>query len=101
LLVEDDSNDATVAMRAFQRHGLGERVKLVRDGAEAHEYLLGEDTAQNGERRLVPRVIFLDLKMPKVDGLSLLAKLRASERTREVPVVIVTSSNREVDVKES
>ena len=101
LLVEDDSNDATVAMRAFRRHGLGERVKLVRDGAEAHEYLLGEDTAQNGERRLVPRVIFLDLKMPKVDGLSLLAKLRASERTREVPVVIVTSSNREVDVKES
>jgi two-component system response regulator len=101
LLVEDDSNDAKVAMRAFQRHGLDEHVKLVRDGAEAREYLLGEDTAVNGERRLVPRVIFLDLKMPKLDGLSLLEELRTSERTHAVPVVIVTSSDREVDVKEA
>jgi two-component system response regulator len=101
LLVEDDSNDAMVAMRAFQRHGLDQRVKLVRDGAEAHEYLLGEDAALNGERRLVPRVIFLDLKMPKLDGLDLLGMLRASERTREIPVVVVTSSDREVDVKDA
>jgi CheY-like chemotaxis protein len=101
LLVEDDSNDAMVAMRAFRRHGLDQRVKLVRDGVEAHEYLLGEDAALNGERRLVPRVIFLDLKMPKLDGLDLLGMLRASERTREIPVVVVTSSDREGDVKDA
>jgi two-component system response regulator len=101
LLVEDDSNDATVAMRAFERNGLSQHVKLVRDGAEAHDYLLGEDAALNGERRLIPRVIFLDLKMPKVDGLDLLEQLRSNERTRSVPVVIVTSSDREVDVKEA
>lgn len=101
LMVEDDSNDLLVAMRAFRRHGLDQSVKVVHDGAEAHDYLLGADTALNGERRLVPRVIFLDLKMPKVDGLMLLAELRSNERTRDVPVVVVTSSDREVDVKEA
>ena len=99
LLVEDDSNDILVAMRAFRRHGLDENVKIARDGAEAHDYLLGADTPPNGERRLVPRVIFLDLKMPKLDGLSLLQQLRSNPRTRDVPVVVVTSSDREVDVR--
>lgn len=101
LLVEDDSNDATVAMRAFTRHGMEQSVKLVSDGAEAHDYLLGPDTAQNGERRLVPRVVFLDLKMPKIDGMELLHELRTHERTRDVPVVVVTSSDREVDVRQA
>jgi two-component system response regulator len=101
LLVEDDSNDLLVAMRAFRRHGLDGNVKVVHDGAEAHEYLLGADAALNGERRLVPRVIFLDLKMPKVDGLMLLQQLRSHPRTRDVPVVVLTSSDREVDVKEA
>ena len=75
---------------------------VARDGAEAHEYLLGEDAALNGERRLVPKVIFLDLKMPQ--GRRLQAARRTCAQTsarREVPVVIVTSSDREVDVKES
>ena len=101
LLVEDDGNDAMVAMRAFARHGMEQHVKLVNDGAEAHDYLLGKDAALNGERRLVPRVIFLDLKMPKLDGLNLLELLRANDRTRSVPVVIVTSSDREDDVREA
>ena len=101
LLVEDDSNDALVAMRAFGRHGMEQNVKHVTDGAEAHDYLLGPDTAQNGERRLVPRVVFLDLKMPRIDGLELLQELRSHERTRDVPVVVVTSSDREVDVKQA
>jgi two-component system, response regulator len=101
LLVEDDQNEVTVAMRAFRRNGLGDSVMVVKDGAEAYEYLLGEDAALNGARRLVPRVIFLDLRLPKIDGLELLRQLRASERTRDVPIVIVTSSDREVDVKEA
>jgi two-component system, response regulator len=101
LLVEDDANDAMVAMRAFARNGMAQHVKLVNDGAEAYEYLLGEDAALNGERRLVPRVIFLDLKMPKLDGLDLLERLRSNDRTRSVPVVIVTSSDRDADVKEA
>jgi two-component system, response regulator len=101
LLVEDDLNEVAVAMRAFRRHGLAENVLVVGDGAEAHEYLLGPDTAVNGARRLVPRVIFLDLKIPKIGGLELLQQLRANERTRDVPIVIVTSSDREPDVKEA
>jgi two-component system, response regulator len=101
LLVEDDSNDVVVAMRAFRRHGIDNQVRVLRDGAEALDYLLGEDTAVNGERRRVPKVIFLDLKMPKIDGLELLERLRAHARTRDVPVVIVTSSSREVDIEEA
>jgi two-component system response regulator len=101
LMVEDDSNDVTVALRAFRRHGMEDGVKVMRDGAEAYEFLLGEDTAVNGERRLVPKVIFLDLKMPKLNGLKLLQELRAHDRTRDVPIVIVTSSDRESDVKDS
>jgi two-component system response regulator len=101
LVVDDDSNDVTVALRVFRRHGMGDTVHVVRDGAEAYEYLLGEDSALNGERRLVPKVIFLDLKMPKLDGLQLLQELRAHERTRDVPIVVLTSSDRESDVKES
>lgn len=101
LLVDDDANDVRVAMRAFQRHGMEKNVMVARDGAEAFDYLLGEDAALNGERRLVPKVIFLDIKMPKVDGFRLLTDLRANDRTREVPVVVVTSSDREVDVKKS
>jgi two-component system response regulator len=100
LIVDDDPNDLMVAMRAFRRHGMEQSVMMTHDGAEAFEYLLGEDAALNGERRLVPKVIFLDLKMPKIDGFKLLEELRANERTRDVPVVIVTSSDREVDVKE-
>jgi len=101
LLVEDDVNDGLVAMRAFARHGMAQHVKLVIDGVEAQVYILGADAALNGERRLVPRVIFLDLKMPKLDGLNLLELLRSHDRTRSVPVVIVTSSDREDDVKEA
>jgi len=101
LVVDDDSNDVAVALRAFRRHGMEDSVKVMRDGAEAFEFLLGEDTAVNGERRLVPKVIFLDLKMPKLDGLKLLQELRSHERTRDVPIVIVTSSDRESDVRDS
>jgi two-component system, response regulator len=101
LMVEDDSNDVSVALRAFRRHGMEDSVKVMHDGAEAYEFLLGEDNAVNGERRLVPKVIFLDLKMPKLDGLRLLRELRTHERTRDVPIVIVTSSDRESDVRES
>lgn len=93
LLVEDDSNDVAVAMRAFERHALGERVKVLRDGAELLDYL-----ESNG--RPVPRLILLDLKMPRLDGRAALRELRSRDETRHVPVVVISSSDQQRDVRD-
>jgi CheY-like chemotaxis protein len=95
LLVEDDSNDVAVALRAFRRHALAERVRVFRDGAELVEYLLGQDRC-----RTAPKAILLDLKMPRMDGRDALREIRAHAETRHIPVVIVSSSSRECDVRE-
>jgi CheY-like chemotaxis protein len=97
LLVEDDSNDVTIALRAFRRHAMESRVKVMRDGAELVDYLLGLD-AEPGACQ--PKVILLDLKMPRMDGREVLRELRANPRTRHIPVVVVSSSGRESDVRE-
>jgi two-component system response regulator len=101
LLVEDDPNDAEVARRAFRRCGMGDRVIFARDGEEALDYVYGcrEEDAEDG--RAIPRVIFLDLKLPGMNGWDVLRSLRADARTKDIPVVIVSSSNRESDVRES
>lgn len=98
VLVEDDGNDLAVALRAFRRGRLEERVQVLRDGAAALEYLR-DVTCDAGLR--APKVIFLDLKMPKVDGLAVLRALRADDRTRRIPVVVVSSSDRDSDVSEA
>jgi two-component system response regulator len=89
LLVDDDPDDVTLAMRALERQHLANRVHVVRDGAEALAYL--EDMAR-------PRLMLLDLKLPKVSGLEVLAHVRAQPRLRTLPVVILTSSREEPDV---
>jgi two-component system response regulator len=92
LLVEDNPNDAELTERALRKSELGARLALARDGAEALDYLLGE--------RPRPRVVFLDLKLPKIDGIEVLRRVRADDRTRSIPVVVLTSSQEERDVSE-
>jgi CheY-like chemotaxis protein len=96
LLVEDDPNDLEVARRAFQRSGLDDRVAVARDGEQALARV------HDGEAgRPLPRVIFLDLNLPGLDGWDVLRRLRCDDRTRDLPVVVVSSSGRESDVRES
>ena len=91
LLVEDNPDDEKLTLRALQKNKISNEVVVARDGVEALDYLLG-----NGAHDL-PQVVLLDLKLPKVDGLEVLRRLRAHERTKLLPVVILTSSNEEQD----
>jgi two-component system, response regulator len=92
LLVEDNPNDAELTQRALKKTNLDARLLIAKDGAEALEYLLSD--------RPKPKVIFLDLKLPKIDGIEVLRRARADERARAVPVVVLTSSQEERDVAE-
>ncbi len=92
LLVEDNPNDAELTQRALRKGELGARLAIARDGAEALDVLFG-----SGAR---PKVIFLDLKLPKIDGIEVLRRLRADGRTRAIPVVVLTSSQEERDIAE-
>jgi len=92
LLVEDNPNDAELTQRAFRKSDLDVRLAIVRDGAEALDYLFG------GKPR--PKVVLLDLKLPKIDGIDVLRRIRAGERTRTIPVVVLTSSQEERDIVE-
>jgi CheY-like chemotaxis protein len=92
LLVEDNPSDAELTQRALRKSELGARLAIARDGAEALEYLLSN--------RPRPRVIFLDLKLPKIDGIEVLRRVRSDDRTRSIPVVVLTSSQEERDINE-
>lgn len=91
LLVEDNPDDEALTVRAFQKNGIGHPIVVAHDGAEALEYLHGALPSQ-------PQVILLDLKLPKVDGLEVLRRIRGHARTRLAPVVILTSSREVQDV---
>lgn len=97
LLVEDDHDECDVALRALQRAGLGASIEVARDGQEALE-ALGLD-ANVKARRTRPRVIFLDLEMPRVDGREVLQRIREAPETACTPVVVLSSSDREADVR--
>ena len=100
LLVEDNPNDAELALYAFQKSNLANPIHLARDGEEALAYVFGDGTDPHRSARR-PKVILLDLKLPKIDGLEVLGRLRADPRTRTVPVVVMTSSREERDLVES
>ena len=100
LLVEDELADIELTLRAFKKVGLTNRIHIARDGAEALDYLFG--TGAYAKRKLeIPQMILLDLKLPKVPGLEVLRRVKADERTRNVPVVVLTASENARDVRES
>lgn len=94
LLVEDNPDDEALTLRAFKRSNVANDVEVARDGQEALDYLFGNDLPT----RPSPAMILLDLKLPKVDGLEVLKQIRAHERTKLIPVVILTSSHEEADL---
>ena len=99
LLVEDNPDDVDLTIRAFSKSHILNEVVVARDGAEALDYFFGADSAAGcPESRNLPAVILLDLKLPRIDGLEVLRRLRADERTRLLPVVILTSSREEQDM---
>jgi CheY-like chemotaxis protein len=99
LVVEDNPTDVELTLRALSRFNLGNRVTVVEDGEEALAYLFGEGRFAGHPDGKTPRVVLLDLKLPKLSGLEVLARMRADERTRLTPVVVVTSSREDPDIR--
>ena len=101
LLVEDNSDDEVLTLRALNGNNIANEVVVTRDGAEALDYLFARGQYSGRDTSEMPQVVLLDLKLPKIDGLEVLSQIRADERTKELPVVILTSSNEESDIVES
>jgi len=98
LLVEDNPDDVALTLRAFAKSNLRNKVIVVRDGVEALDFLFGTGSHANRDIRIMPEVILLDLKLPRIDGLEVLERLRADERTRLLPVVVLTTSHEQEDL---
>jgi two-component system response regulator len=101
LLVEDDPNDVELTLHALQRHYLANRVDVVRDGAEALDFLFCTGAYAHRQSGDSPQLILLDLKLPRVDGFEVLQQIKTDPRTRTIPVVALTSSAEECDIVES
>jgi two-component system response regulator len=98
LLVEDSSSDEELTLRALRKSNIANRVVVTRDGAEALDYLFAQGAFADRDPRDVPQVVLLDLNLPKIGGLEVLRRIRADERTKLLPVVILTSSNEDKDL---
>lgn len=101
LLVEDSTEDATLVIRALKKNNLGNKILHLQDGAEALNFIFARENFSERKMEDKPRLILLDLKMPKVDGLQVLRAIKDDERTRSIPVVIMTSSREDKDLIES
>ena len=101
LLVEDNADDVELTLRAFEKSNIANEIVVARDGQEALDYLFAMGAFAARDPHVAPEVVLLDLKLPKLDGLDVLRRMRADERTRRLPVVILTSSNEESDVVRS
>lgn len=101
LLVEDNPNDVELTLHTLRRHNLGNYVYVVRDGAEALEFIFCTGAYADRQIENSPKVVLLDLKLPKVDGLEVLRQIKADPRTQMIPVVVLTSSREERDIVES
>jgi len=101
LLVEDDPNDVELTLYALKKHNVVNHVEVVRDGAEALDYVFCTGAYAHRRMQDHPKVILLDLKLPKVDGLQVLRRVKADPNTRMIPMVVLTSSREERDIVES
>ncbi len=100
LVVEDDADDLELTLRAFRKHRLADRVAVVRDGAEAIAYLFGTGAYESRAKEAKPRVVLLDLNLPRLNGIEVLRRMRTDERTKHIPVVVLTSSSERGDLDE-
>jgi two-component system response regulator len=98
LLVEDNPDDQALTLRALRKNNLANEVVMARDGVEAIEFLFGSDADFGRSSPILPALVLLDLKLPKLDGLEVLRRIRDSARTRRLPVVVLTSSKEEQDL---
>ena len=98
LLVEDRPDDVELTIRAFGKSNVANEIVVAWDGEEALDYLFATGSHSGRDPSLMPALVLLDLKLPKVDGLDVLRRMRHDERTRRLPVVVLTSSNEEIDV---
>ena len=101
LLVEDNADDEALTIRALRKNGIANELAVARDGVEALDYLFGQGAWAGRDSSLTPAVVLLDLKLPRIDGLEVLERMRADPRTRFVPVVVLTSSREEQDILKS
>jgi two-component system response regulator len=101
LLVEDNPDDELLTMMAFRDNKIMNDIVVARDGEEALDYLFGKGDYKNRDTHIQPQLILLDLKLPKVDGLEVLQKIRSTTETRFLPVVVLTSSREEMDIIKS
>jgi two-component system response regulator len=101
LLVEDNPTDAELTIRALKKKNLANNLVWVKDGAEALDFLFATGEYADRSEKELPKLVLLDLRMPKVDGLEVLQRIKADERTRKIPVVVLTSSKEDKDIVES
>ncbi len=101
VLVEDDPNDAELIMRALRKQNLTNKIVLLKDGAEALDFLFGKGKFADRNVFVKPKVILLDLKLPRVNGIEVLRKVKSDERTRKIPVVVLTSSAETRDIRDA
>lgn len=100
LIIEDNMSDAEMTIRALKKNNLTNKLLHLKDGVEALDFLFARGNYSGRKVENIPKVILLDLKMPKVNGLQVLQKLKSDERTKKIPVVILTSSNEDPDIQE-
>lgn len=101
LLVEDNPDDEALTLRAFSKHRIPNEIVVTRDGVEALDYLFATGQHQNRDPLALPSIVLLDLKLPRIDGLEVLRRIRADERTTLLPVVVLTTSREAQDIQEA
>jgi len=101
LLVEDNPTDAELTIRALKKKNLANKLVWVKDGAEALDFLFAPGDYAERSKEDLPKLVLLDLRMPKIDGLEVLQKIKSDERTKKIPVVVLTSSKEDEDIVES
>lgn len=98
LLIEDNPSDVKLTLKALQKHNLANKVTVLKDGAEALDFLFAKGLYADRNYKEIPKVIFLDLKLPLVDGIEVLRKIKSEEATKKIPVVVLTSSKESKDI---